>query len=83
MAECRWQPDAVSFRSVDGFFGTGLWRTPVRKLLFSATLTRNPAKIAEFCLCEPGFLVVSADDTRRYVTPAGLQVDGCLLAVGS
>ncbi|KAJ3052395.1 ATP-dependent RNA helicase dbp6, partial [Rhizophlyctis rosea] len=52
---------------------------PFQKLLFSATLTRNPAKIASLHLHNPTYIAVStvsAEDndgeTARYVAPATL-----------
>ncbi|KAI9093072.1 P-loop containing nucleoside triphosphate hydrolase protein [Phlyctochytrium arcticum] len=57
--------------------------TPLQKLLFSATLTRNPAKINTLRLCKPTYIAVTregtgeavdADDTleSRYIAPATL-----------
>ncbi|KAG0227018.1 P-loop containing nucleoside triphosphate hydrolase protein [Mortierella sp. GBAus27b] len=49
----------------------------VQKLLFSATLTRNPAKIASLQLSNPQYVAVQeggddGDDKQKYTTPAGL-----------
>ncbi|KAF9113661.1 ATP-dependent RNA helicase dbp6 [Mortierella sp. AM989] len=49
----------------------------VQKLLFSATLTRNPAKIASLQLSDPQYVAVQeggpdGDDKQKYTTPAGL-----------
>jgi hypothetical protein len=51
----------------------------VQKLLFSATLTRNPAKIASLQLSNPQYVAVQeggddGDDKQKYTTPAGLTV---------
>lgn len=51
----------------------------VQKLLFSATLTRNPAKIASLQLSDPQYVAVQeggdgGDDKQKYTTPAGLTV---------
>ncbi|KAJ3295310.1 ATP-dependent RNA helicase dbp6, partial [Borealophlyctis nickersoniae] len=62
--------------------GTLRHTTPLQKLLFSATLTRNPSKIASLHLHAPTYIAVSTpaesndtnaepDDTR-YITPATL-----------
>ncbi|KAK3805081.1 MAG: P-loop containing nucleoside triphosphate hydrolase protein [Linnemannia elongata] len=49
----------------------------VQKLLFSATLTRNPAKIASLQLSDPQYVAVQeggqdGDEKQKYTTPAGL-----------
>ncbi|KAK3845026.1 MAG: P-loop containing nucleoside triphosphate hydrolase protein, partial [Linnemannia gamsii] len=53
----------------------------VQKLLFSATLTRNPAKIASLQLSDPQYVAVQeggsgsgqdGEDKAKYTTPAGL-----------
>ncbi|KAG0209322.1 ATP-dependent RNA helicase dbp6 [Mortierella sp. NVP41] len=49
----------------------------VQKLLFSATLTRNPAKIASLQLSDPQYVAVQeggqdGDEKQKYSTPAGL-----------
>ncbi|KAF9365249.1 ATP-dependent RNA helicase dbp6 [Mortierella sp. NVP85] len=49
----------------------------VQKLLFSATLTRNPAKIASLQLSDPQYVAVQeggeeGNDKQKYTTPAGL-----------
>ncbi|KAG0098162.1 ATP-dependent RNA helicase dbp6 [Podila epicladia] len=50
----------------------------VQKLLFSATLTRNPAKIASLQLSDPQYVAVQeggnedGEDKQKYTTPAGL-----------
>ncbi|KAG0289110.1 ATP-dependent RNA helicase dbp6 [Linnemannia gamsii] len=49
----------------------------VQKLLFSATLTRNPAKIASLQLSDPQYVAVQdggqdGDEKSKYTTPAGL-----------
>lgn len=45
----------------------------VQKLLFSATLTRNPSKIASLHLFNPTYICVAEEDLeRRYVTPTTL-----------
>lgn len=52
----------------------------VQKLLFSATLTRNPAKIASLQLSDPQYVAVqdggneNGEDKQKYTTPAGLTV---------
>ncbi|RUO96673.1 hypothetical protein BC936DRAFT_141634 [Jimgerdemannia flammicorona] len=55
----------------------------IQKLLFSATLTRNPAKIASLHLLNPQYIAVQvagkigAEDEvarEKYTTPAGLRV---------
>lgn len=68
--------DAVSFRenqaSLDSIFGLNCWATPLRKMLFSATLTKNPAKLAQLKLNNPKFLSVSLDHSK-YTVPDGLE----------
>ncbi|KAF9584687.1 ATP-dependent RNA helicase dbp6, partial [Lunasporangiospora selenospora] len=49
----------------------------VQKLLFSATLTRNPAKIASLQLSDPQYVAVQelgedGEEKQKYTTPAGL-----------
>ncbi|KAG0258649.1 ATP-dependent RNA helicase dbp6 [Actinomortierella ambigua] len=48
----------------------------VQKLLFSATLTRNPAKIASLQLADPQYVAVQEQgqegEKQKYTTPAGL-----------
>ncbi|KAF9966886.1 ATP-dependent RNA helicase dbp6, partial [Actinomortierella ambigua] len=49
----------------------------VQKLLFSATLTRNPAKIASLQLADPQYVAVQelnqdGAEKQKYTTPAGL-----------
>ncbi|KAF9192404.1 ATP-dependent RNA helicase dbp6 [Haplosporangium sp. Z 767] len=49
----------------------------VQKLLFSATLTRNPAKIASLQLSDPQYVAVQeggedGEEKQKYSTPAGL-----------
>ncbi|KAG0227074.1 ATP-dependent RNA helicase dbp6 [Actinomortierella wolfii] len=49
----------------------------VQKLLFSATLTRNPAKIASLQLADPQYVAVrelgqDGEEKQKYSTPAGL-----------
>ncbi|GJJ73879.1 ATP-dependent RNA helicase DDX51/DBP6 [Entomortierella parvispora] len=49
----------------------------VQKLLFSATLTRNPAKIASLQLSDPQYVAVqevgeAGEEKQKYTTPAGL-----------
>ncbi|KAJ3043007.1 ATP-dependent RNA helicase dbp6 [Rhizophlyctis rosea] len=53
--------------------------TPLQKLLFSATLTRNPSKIASLHLHHPVYIAVAGgegeeggDETARYVAPSTL-----------
>lgn len=51
----------------------------VQKLLFSATLTRNPAKIASLQLSDPQYVAVQevgedGEEKQKYTTPAGLTV---------
>lgn len=51
----------------------------VQKLLFSATLTRNPAKIASLQLSDPQYVAVqetgeAGEEKQKYTTPAGLTV---------
>ncbi|KAF9974766.1 ATP-dependent RNA helicase dbp6, partial [Modicella reniformis] len=55
----------------------------VQKLLFSATLTRNPAKIASLQLSDPQYVAVQeggddGDEKQKYTTPAGLTVRSAL-----
>jgi ATP-dependent RNA helicase DDX51/DBP6 len=64
-----WRPNAVPVSSI---MGLGCWATPLRKLLFSATLTRNPAKLAQLHLHRPTFLTVTLDE-ERYAVPADLE----------
>ncbi|KAG1501534.1 hypothetical protein G6F46_003223 [Rhizopus delemar] len=49
----------------------------IQKLLFSATLTKNPAKIAGLHLNEPEYISVQHEDEdhaqREYTTPEGLK----------
>ncbi|CAO3680052.1 unnamed protein product [Rhizopus microsporus] len=49
----------------------------IQKLLFSATLTKNPAKIAGLHLIDPEYISVQHDDeeatANEYVTPEGLK----------
>ncbi|KAI8980534.1 P-loop containing nucleoside triphosphate hydrolase protein [Pilobolus umbonatus] len=48
----------------------------VQKLLFSATLTKNPAKIAELHLNEPEYISVQDEggsEKKEYTTPEGLK----------
>lgn len=57
--------------------------TPLQKLLFSATLTRNPAKIAALHLYDPVYVAVAASGTEegrlvhagdaRYVAPSTME----------
>lgn len=57
----------------------------VQKLLFSATLTRNPAKIASLQLSDPQYVAVQdggnedGEDKQKYTTPAGLTVSPSFL----
>ncbi|RUS19302.1 hypothetical protein BC937DRAFT_87698 [Endogone sp. FLAS-F59071] len=61
----------------------------IQKLLFSATLTRNPAKIASLHLLNPQYVAVQvagrvgAEEEgtagEKYTTPAGLRVGDCFL----
>ncbi|KAJ3066710.1 ATP-dependent RNA helicase dbp6 [Podochytrium sp. JEL0797] len=46
--------------------------TPLQKLLFSATLTRNPEKIASLHLTNPSYIAVSTATS----TPATVAIDG-------
>ena len=67
-------PDAVSFRSRYSFFQTRLWLTPLRKMLFSASLTRNPAKLYSLHLSNPTLLAVSeTDGSFDNILPATLS----------
>ena len=66
-------PDACSIRlspdvSYDEMLSLAI---PLQKLLFSATLTRNPEKLAYLHLVNPVFFSVKAES--RYVTPETLQ----------
>lgn len=69
--------DAVSFRAnalpVTLAMGLDFWATPLRKLLFSATLTKNPAKLAQIHLNNPVYLAVTVDK-EKYTVPADLEV---------
>lgn len=68
--------DAVSLREgsapIEAPFGMACWATPLCKMLFSATLTRNPAKLAMLRLNNPVYLSVSADSTK-YTVPDDLE----------
>jgi ATP-dependent RNA helicase DDX51/DBP6 len=68
--------DTVTFRenkaALDSIFGLNCWATPLRKMLFSATLTKNPAKLAQLKLNNPRFLSVSADHSK-YTVPDELE----------
>lgn len=52
-------------------------RVQIQKLLFSATLTKNPAKIAGLHLNEPEYISVQNEDgsevRQEYTTPDGLK----------
>jgi len=51
------------------------WVRQLQKLLFSATLTRNPSKIASLRLVQPRyFAVTSAASAARFTVPATLKV---------
>lgn len=68
--------DAISIRenvaSIGSLVGLNFWATPLRKMLFSATLTKNPAKLAQLHLNHPVYLSVSADSTK-YSVPDELE----------
>ncbi|PJF18157.1 hypothetical protein PSACC_01996 [Paramicrosporidium saccamoebae] len=63
----------VSFRRTEQVpIESPFWVTPLRKLLFSATLTRNPAKLEHLQLHRPVYISVG-DEAARYSTPAALK----------
>lgn len=67
-------PDAVSYRSKRANpFHADAWCTPLTKILLSATLTRNPAKIAALRLVDPVYLRTMQDESTRYSMPKELQ----------
>ena len=64
-------------RSVDTAPEQGTsWVTPLRKMLFSATLTRNPAKLAELALNDPVYIIATHENIMendvKYITPKEL-----------
>lgn len=70
------QHDAIGLREnqapKDSLYALNCWATPLRKMLFSATLTKNPAKLAQLHLCQPIYLSVSTDSTK-YTVPDDLE----------
>jgi ATP-dependent RNA helicase DDX51/DBP6 len=63
----------VSFRRAEQVpIESPFWVSPLRKLLFSATLTRNPAKLEHLQLHRPVYISVGEEATR-YSTPAALK----------
>jgi len=54
---------------LESLCGLQCWSTPLRKLLFSATLTRNPAKLAQLHLLSPKFLSIASDGGSKYAVP--------------
>ncbi|KAI9315750.1 P-loop containing nucleoside triphosphate hydrolase protein, partial [Dichotomocladium elegans] len=79
------EPDLIAPYFLNSFFDlprtdVDLTKAPtVQKLLFSATLTKNPAKIAGLHLTEPEYIAVQnqkgseGDTGPEYTTPEGLK----------
>lgn len=69
----EWLPQLLNSLKRSDDDNTYGWGCEVQKLLFSATLTTNPAKIAPLNLHRPLYLTLASESHANLVTPATLK----------
>ena len=82
--QSTWLPDLLTRLSVRSSVLGAPWQIKTRKLLFSATLTKNPAKLAPLALTRPELMVVRGGaevEDATMATPDSLH-EGLVVVVG-
>ncbi|GMK56688.1 hypothetical protein CspeluHIS016_0305280 [Cutaneotrichosporon spelunceum] len=64
---------AASWLPTPEFEGAAPATSTCQKLLFSATLTRDPAQVAALDLSSPRYLIVQSGNSSSYALPPGLE----------